>query len=226
MADPPGIVVFAPNWLGDAVMALPSIEDVKRQFPSAHLTIAARGSVASLFELARFVDDVLTLEWRGRLLGRQGLYADAARLRELGADVAILLPNSFASAWLARRAQIPERWGYSSDLRRPFLTRAVRKPKTSMHQGRYYQHLAQQLGAPNGPLEPMLDVPATDVDVPGAAEAERMERHTAARGHGSRSGVWTGQTVAAQPLRAIGDRPRGWCSARAGSHLCPRRQHR
>ena len=37
----------------------------------------------------------------------------------------MLLPNSFRSAWSARRAAIPERWGYSAGLRRWLLTRAV-----------------------------------------------------------------------------------------------------
>jgi len=46
-----GILVFAPNWLGDAVMALPAIEAVRRGRPDAPLTIAARPAVAPLFDL-------------------------------------------------------------------------------------------------------------------------------------------------------------------------------
>jgi heptosyltransferase II len=159
---PEAVLVLAPNWLGDAVMALPSIADLKRTFPSTALTIAARPAVADMFELARYVDDVVPLEWRGRVLRQKGLNADVARLREIRADVAILLPNSFAAAWLTRRAEIPERWGYSSDMRSPLLTRAIRKPKGRLHQGRYYQHLVRELGAPSGPLEPVLAVPAGD----------------------------------------------------------------
>lgn len=163
MPDPVGIVVFAPNWLGDAVMALPSIDDLRRTYPSARLTVVARRSVAGVLQLARCVDDVLTLEWQGRLLRRRGLRADVARLREVRADVAILLPNSFASAWLGTQAEIPERWGYATDLRSSMLTRAVRKPRGRLHQGRYYQHLVRELGAKTGPLEPVLDVPADAV---------------------------------------------------------------
>jgi ADP-heptose:LPS heptosyltransferase len=43
------VVVLAPNWLGDAVMALPAIRDVRRHFRGETLAVAARPSVAELF---------------------------------------------------------------------------------------------------------------------------------------------------------------------------------
>src|SRR5436190_1191522 len=36
------LVILAPNWLGDAVMALPAIDDVRRAAPDTHITVAAR----------------------------------------------------------------------------------------------------------------------------------------------------------------------------------------
>src|SRR4029450_10776636 len=77
----------------------------------------------------------------------------------LAADAAILLPNAFSAAWLLRRAGIRERWGYAADFRRVLLSRAVRRPRHSMHQAEYYQHLVRQLGMESGPLEPALVVP-------------------------------------------------------------------
>jgi heptosyltransferase II len=156
------VVVFAPNWLGDAVMALPAIADVRRHFGSARLVIAARTSVASLFELVPGVDAVVTMRWRGRLLATRELQADLEALRGLsgcGSAAAILLPNSFSTAWLASRARFLERWGYARDWRTRLLTRSVSVPGVSMHQGRYYQHLVAALGIPSGPLEPRVDVP-------------------------------------------------------------------
>ena len=149
MSDPRCVAVLAPNWLGDAVMALPAIADLRRRFPSARLVIAARRSVVDLFGLVAFVDDVIGQE--------------VEALRESRADVALLLPNSFASAWLVRRAGIAERWGYATDWRGWLLTRAVRRPKGSRHQGAYYQHLVGALGIELGPLEPALTIPDTAV---------------------------------------------------------------
>jgi heptosyltransferase II len=163
MPDPGRIVVLSPNWLGDAVMALPAIADVRQRFPSAHLAVAARGSVAPMFELAPGVDAVVTLRWKGRLLDRGGLEADAAALRAAGFDAALLLPNSMASAWLVRHAGVGERWGYAADYRSLLLTRAVPRPTGSRHQARYYQHLTETLGVPAGPLEPILTAAAADL---------------------------------------------------------------
>src|SRR5882762_5832265 len=100
------IVVLAPNWLGDVVMALPAIRDVRRHFASAHLTIAARSSVAKLFRAVPGVDDGLTFK---------GKKHEIAQLKAGHFDTAILFPNSFRSAWIVHRAGIPERWGYRAD---------------------------------------------------------------------------------------------------------------
>jgi heptosyltransferase-2 len=164
MPDPRRVLVMLPNWLGDAVMALPAAADVKRRFPSAAVVAAGRASVSGFYRLSASVDEVLTLEWRGRLLDRRGWRRDVAAIAAADADVAILLPNSFASAWLVRRAGVAERWGYAADARRPLLTRAVRRPRGRRHQGEYYQHLVRALGAPSGPPAPSIDVPAAVLD--------------------------------------------------------------
>jgi heptosyltransferase-2 len=154
MKSEPCVLLFAPNWLGDAVMALPAMADVQRRFSTARIVVAARPAVAALYSMAPGVDRVIT--------------ADVTAVRAAGAELAILFPNSFASARLARQAGIPERWGYASDWRGPLLTRAVRRPRRSLHQGAYYQHLVAALGIDNGPLEPRLAVPS---DVTSAARA-------------------------------------------------------
>jgi heptosyltransferase-2 len=167
MADPSRVLVAAPNWLGDAVMALPAVADVRRRWPGAELLVAARGPVAELFRLAPHVNGVMRLTWDGRWRHGRRLIEDAATLQAAGADVAVLLPNSFVSAWLARRAGIPERWGYAADLRTRLLTRAVKRPRHVVHQASYYQRLVQSLGFENGPLEPVVEISQAAVDAAG-----------------------------------------------------------
>ena len=154
------IVVLSPNWLGDAVMALPAIDDVRRQFGEARLAVAARPGLTALFDRVPGVDEVVRLGGSGRRLG--GSRADAAALREGRFDVAVLLPNSFRAAWIARRAGIGQRWGYRGDLRGRLLTRRIRRPGGRLHQAAYYQHLVSELGCANGPLRPGVAVPDRD----------------------------------------------------------------
>jgi heptosyltransferase II len=153
----PRVVVLAPNWLGDAVMALAAMGDLRRAFPESTLAVAARPSVAPLFRFVGGVDEVVEWHGSGGLAAVSRWREDAARLTAARADIAVLLPNSFASAWVARRAQVPERWGYRAELRRGLLTRAVARPRGSRHQSEYYRHLVAALGMNSGgPPLPIL----------------------------------------------------------------------
>jgi heptosyltransferase-2 len=157
------IIIFAPNWLGDAVMALPAIADIRRELPQAVIGVAAKPSVAPLFEMATGVDEVVTIE---NCLPKNG--SDGSGRYE----AAILLPNSFRSALGARQAGITERWGYRADWRGLLLTRAVARPSGPIHQIDYYQRLTSALGFPSGPNTPRLDAP-TSAQAAGACALER-----------------------------------------------------
>jgi len=139
------IVVLAPNWLGDAVLALPAIAAVRAGHDDATVTVAARRSTADLFRLVPFVDTVLPLQSDARWWRRAAFRADVEALRDF--DAALLLPNSLRSAWMVKAAGIRERWGYAADARRRLLTRAVPRSRGG-HQAEYYERLVAGLGIP------------------------------------------------------------------------------
>jgi heptosyltransferase-2 len=135
-------------------MALPALADVRRSLPAGDsLAIAARPSIAPLFDLLPGFADVVVFESRGRLSG------SFAR--------AILLPNSFQSALTAWRSGIPERCGYRTDWRGAFLTRAIDPPTEKLHQVEYYRRLVRSLDISNGPGVPRIEL-APDVAASGA----------------------------------------------------------
>ena len=152
-------LVFAPNWIGDAVMALPALADVRRHDASGSLVVAARPGVADVMSLAPGIDQVVRLSGDTLLGGIRSVAGDVAAIRTVRADAAILFPNSARTAVLARRAAIVERWGYRTDLRRLLLTRAIRTPSAAVHQVDYYRHLVTELGFPNGARAPRLEAP-------------------------------------------------------------------
>ena len=85
------VLVRAPNWVGDAVLSLPALRDVRRNFQAARLEVLARPAVADLYRAVAEVDAV-------RESGSFG--ADVQALR--GAfDLGVLFPNSFGSALAA-----------------------------------------------------------------------------------------------------------------------------
>ena len=145
------LIVLAPNWLGDAVMALPAFADLRRHFAAAHVTIAARPPVAPIFTMVDGVDAVITLPGGGGWRALTGWSNEVQALTARTFDIAVLLPNSFAAAWIASKAGIAERWGYATDWRGSMLTRAVPKPHGLLHQRAYYQALTAALGIAAGP---------------------------------------------------------------------------
>lgn len=161
---PNRLVVMAPNWLGDAVMALPALQTLCDHYPHAQLTVAARPSVAPLYSMVPGVAAVLKLESRGGLSQVRQWRRDAARLAAEDFDLAVLFPNSFMSAWVTAQARVPERWGYDTDLRGRWLTKALRRPAPSVHQADYYLALTTAAG-----LAPSARV--ARVVVPEAARA-------------------------------------------------------
>ncbi|HWW88285.1 MAG TPA: lipopolysaccharide heptosyltransferase II [Vicinamibacterales bacterium] len=151
-------VILAPNWLGDAVMSLPAIADIRRAVPTATLTVAARPAIAPLFSLVSGIDETIVLSGRRRPYLRLGAVGfEGFELRGRGLDVALLMPNSLHSAIVVARAGIPERWGYRANWRGRLLTRTVVRP-SGLHQVEYYQHLVRCLGFPGRPEEPRLSV--------------------------------------------------------------------
>ena len=130
------VLVRAPNWVGDAVLSLGALRDVRRNFPRARLEVLARPWVAPLYEAVAEVDAVRP---------SRGFQADRRELR--GAfDAAILLPNSFAAAFTAWAAGIPERWGYATDGRAPLLTRSARVPPEVRGRSQVYYYRAMLAG--------------------------------------------------------------------------------
>ena len=70
------ILVRAPNWVGDAVMAIPSLETIRRTRVGDEICILARPVVADVLSGQPFADRILQYNFRGRhegWLGREKL---------------------------------------------------------------------------------------------------------------------------------------------------------
>ena len=156
---PRRLVVLAPNWLGDAVMSLPLLRDLRRAWVATEIVVAARKAVAPLYSMVPDVDGTLVLDGGGGHAVVASVRANTARLAAGNFEAALLLPNSFAAAWLVRRAGIEARWGYARDLRGRLLTHAIPQLRHYGHQAEYYQALGTALGLHAGPSHAAVVVP-------------------------------------------------------------------
>jgi heptosyltransferase-2 len=149
------LLVVAPNWLGDAVMALPFVRSLRRAFPTSSLTVLAKPGPAAVFRAEGSADGV----WAAR-----GLLSDVATLGRGRVDEAWMLPNSFRSALLPFLARVPVRIGYDTDGRSRLLTHAVPRPRGTRHQLRDYDELLLSRSVPPDTDPPLLPIPPNSDD--------------------------------------------------------------
>ena len=162
---PGPLVVRSPNWLGDAIMALPAVRNLKALLAGEPLAVATPEKLAALWQACPFVDQVIALPQPKRI----GVVA--GQLREGKFAAAVLLPNSLRAALEAWRAGIPQRIGYARGGRGLFLTRTIPVPPRNparLHQKFYYLDLVTGLGAPIDATLPELRRAAPVDPVPDA----------------------------------------------------------
>lgn len=140
------IVIRVPNWLGDAVMCLPALQDIRDHYPLAKVTVLARPIVADLLAGQPVVDQILVFDHQGKHKGLSGLVNLIVMIRERQFDLAVLFQNAFQAAFIAACAGIPCRVGYSRDGRGWLLSRSLDpKEARAKHQIHYYQQLAEKV---------------------------------------------------------------------------------
>ncbi len=142
------ILIRGTNWIGDAVLTLPSLAAVRAAFPAAHITVLAKPWVAEVYALSPEIDRVIPYQRPGVHEGIKGLIRLAGELRVRRFDAVILLQNAIEAAILSCLARIPVRAGYGTDGRGLLLTHSVKKMRGigNLHQTRYYLEMVKALG--------------------------------------------------------------------------------
>jgi heptosyltransferase-2 len=152
------IVVRIPNWVGDAVMAVPALRQLRGVLPQAHITVVSRPGAADILIDADFVDDVLVYDRRGLLSS----WNQAREWRRRKFDLALLFQNAFEAAFIAFLAGVPARIGYQTERRGFLLTHSLPLPawKDERHESFYYLNIVRE-------LEQLIsERPATEVSEP------------------------------------------------------------
>ena len=165
------ILVVAPNWIGDALMAQPLFAQIKARHPRAQIHAIAPKWVAPVLarmpEIARVLPTDLA---HGKLqLGSRTMFAQ--QLKNETFDAAYVLPNSFKSALIPWLAGIPLRIGYKGESRLGVLNvRYPNPPKNARPP--MVQHYAALAFKPGAKLPDTLpDYPGPLAGVLAALEA-------------------------------------------------------
>jgi heptosyltransferase II len=139
------IIVRGTNWVGDAVMTIPALRELRRIFPDAEITLHTRSWAEGIFRDAALFDEILTFD-KSKSKIKDAL-ANAKELKNYNFDLAVLFPNSFETALVAKMAKIPRRFGYAKEGRSFLLTDAIEIPawKDERHEVFYYLNLIAEI---------------------------------------------------------------------------------
>jgi len=140
------LLVRLPNWLGDVVMAAPTVAAIHRARPDMEIVAQVK---TPFMPLAALLPGVTQVVAAGRDKGLGDLLASRRALKELKVDAALIFPRSTRSAlapWLAR---VPIRVGYDARGRRRFLTHRLTgwRPLRDGHRSTYFASIAEAFGA-------------------------------------------------------------------------------
>ncbi|MFP4686754.1 MAG: lipopolysaccharide heptosyltransferase II [bacterium] len=97
------ILIRAPNWIGDAVMSLPLLQDLKKRYPDSIIDVIARSPVTEIYKFSAAVDKVLKLPGK--------VYSYRAQVKDENYSAVLVLPKSLRTALQAWLSGIPRRFG-------------------------------------------------------------------------------------------------------------------
>ncbi|MEY3982399.1 MAG: lipopolysaccharide heptosyltransferase [Pseudomonadota bacterium] len=122
------VLVIAPQWVGDAIVALPLISELARHHSA--VDVLAVPAVSAVFECAPCVRRVITVPFaHGKL--QWTLRRQTARGLRGRYSTAVILPNSLKAALIPWLARIPLRRALTGEFPRRLLLTDARCPPTA-----------------------------------------------------------------------------------------------
>ncbi len=202
------ILVRCTNWIGDAVMSVPALRELRRIFPDSHITLHTRSWADGLFRDADFIDELVTFDKHRWAI--KDVYDNSQFLKDDGFELAILLPNSFEAAITSFLSRIPRRIGYNKDVRGLLLTDPIAVPewKNRRHEVFYYLNLIGEVE------RRVLGRETVGTYLPNTAINVSDERKTAARDLLKAAGVDISKKIVALGVGSTNSRAKRWPAER------------
>ena len=148
------ILVRAPNWVGDVVMATPAFRCIRENFADSHITLLIKRNLRGIMNGSSWFDDVIEFDY-GRRKSTKDFLSLIYKLRQERFDLGFLFPNSFSSALMVWLGGVSRRNGYRRNARSFLLTDGIERLSENgkflpTYMGDYYLKLCTQPGCKIG----------------------------------------------------------------------------
>jgi heptosyltransferase II len=161
------IAVLRYRFIGDSVLSLPFLEQLRAQYPQATIHLWTGPDAHELMTYSPSIDACFSLEPR-----RQGFLKAAWQLRQHGYDRVYILKRSLSSALLAWLSGASERIGFATEGRQLLLTQAIPYGGSQAHEAGSFLSL---LGAPTAIWTPQT-IPLPRLQIPNQVTSAILDR--------------------------------------------------
>jgi len=150
------ILIVAPSWIGDTILAQPLFKRLHERHPGLALDVLAPAWSAPLLKRMPEVRNVIDSPFVHKEFNLKARWQLGRKLGHGGYDEAIVLPNSWKSALIPFFAGIPKRTGFTGEARIGLLNQRHRLDKAALPQlAERYAQLAEALGVPLDRSQPL-----------------------------------------------------------------------
>lgn len=108
------ILVIQTAFLGDAVLTLPMLQELRKKFPTARIDVAAIPSTSMVFEHSPSVNDVIIFDKRGKHKFFTGMIKFAGELKNKNYTKIYSPHRSFRTAILVLMTRVRETYGFTN----------------------------------------------------------------------------------------------------------------
>jgi len=155
------VLVVQSSFLGDTVLTLPLLSEIKRRFPAGKLSLLCTPVAAELLGSHALVDEIMIDDKRGRDAGIVGLWRKAKILEQKNFTVAISPHKSLRSALLLFLARIPRRFGFRQS-KGAFLFHELAERNPLHHEVERNLSILQPLGIHTRTCRRDIDLPVAE----------------------------------------------------------------
>jgi len=173
----PKILIVAPNWIGDALLAQPLFARLRKKLPGAVIDALAPAWTAPVLRRMPEIDEVVDAPFDHGELALAARWRLGRGLRSRRYDKAIVLPNTFKSALVPFFANIPLRCGFLGEARYGLLN-LVHKldAKRSPLMAERYAQLAEEPGTNAAQPLPQTGLAVGEVNLAAALRRLGLSR--------------------------------------------------
>jgi heptosyltransferase-2 len=139
------ILIRFPNWLGDLVMALPLVEELKKHYPEAQIHALIKTPFDQLLKHDTRFDKIISFKKQNSFFKKLFPIHIQSLVKKEGYDLAILCTRSLSSALELSFSKIPQKIGAQRPLSSFLLTHPLKLNK-KLHQRQQYLSLLKPLG--------------------------------------------------------------------------------